>query len=124
MSEMEFWPALQQLQGRAKGSLCGLPGVGDRPEPGQIQMGVTKPVHRSGCRLSTSQMVFHCIESLQGTGIQLLPLLRQTATGREVQLQCLREQDPIGIRCLATRLQIQTAADQSAVIVQRAAQLE
>ena len=124
MSEMEFWPALQQLQGRAKGSLRGLPGVGDRPEPGQIQMGVTKPVHRSGCRLSTSQMVFHCIESLQGTGIQLLPLLRQTATGREVQLQCLREQDPIGIRCLATRLQIQTAADQSAVIVQRAAQLE
>jgi hypothetical protein len=69
-------------------------------------------------------MILHCIQGLQGKGIQLLPLRRQVSTGSEVQLQCLREQDPIWVRRLATRLEIQTAADQSAVIVQRAAELQ
>ena len=45
MGEMELGVALHQIQHRAEGALGRLPGVGHRPQPGQIQVGMTQQMH-------------------------------------------------------------------------------
>ena len=39
---MQLLEALDQIKGRGEGALGRLPGVGHRPEPGQIEMGMAQ----------------------------------------------------------------------------------
>ena len=43
--EMQRWVALHQGEGGFKGAQCRLPGVGHRPEPGQIEVCVPEHMH-------------------------------------------------------------------------------
>ena len=47
VGEVELREALHQGERRFKGAHSGLPGVGHRPQPGQIQMGVAQHLHRA-----------------------------------------------------------------------------
>ena len=53
MSKMQLRAEFHQLQGGAECAFSRLPGVRDRPQPGQVQMGMTDPVHSTcGTRLT------------------------------------------------------------------------
>ena len=45
MAEMQLLEALDQIKGRGEGALGRLPGVGHRPEPGQIEVGMAQHMH-------------------------------------------------------------------------------
>ena len=45
VAEVELWVALHQLQHRGEGALGRLPSVGHRPQPGQVQVGMTQHMH-------------------------------------------------------------------------------
>ena len=47
VAEVKVGEALQQIQGGAEGALGRPPGVGHRPEPGQIEVGMAEHLHRS-----------------------------------------------------------------------------
>ena len=73
MGEVEFWPALHQIQSGSKGALGRLPGVGHRPEPGEIQMGMAQPVNRTLRGRSRSQVMRHRIDGRRFQRIELVP---------------------------------------------------
>ena len=45
VAEVQLGKALQQVEGGAEGALGGPPGVGHRPEPGQIEVGMAQHLH-------------------------------------------------------------------------------
>ena len=124
MGETELRPALHQVKGGSEGSFSRLPRVRDRPEPGQVEMSVAQPVHharRSGRR---GQPLGHGIDSRLFEGIKLLPVIGKLTTGGEMKLQSFRQQDPIRVMVWPPGFPIQRAADQSAVVMQRTAELQ
>ena len=124
MSEAELRPSLHQIQGRPEGALSGLPGVRHRPEPGQIQMGMTQPVHRTRRRSRSRQMLRHRLERCRLQGVELLPVRRQVTPGGVMQRQGFGQQQGVGRRLLGTGFQVEHAADQGTVVMQRTAHLQ
>ena len=73
MGEVEFWPALHQIQSGSKGALGRLRVVGHRPEPGEIQMGMAQPVNRTRRGRSRSQVMRHRVDGRRFQRIELVP---------------------------------------------------
>ena len=53
---MQLLEALDQIKGRGEGALGRLPGVGHRPEPGQIEMGMAQNMKAACRRLAAAQL--------------------------------------------------------------------
>ena len=99
MAEMELREALHQIQRGDEGALGRPPGVGHRPEPGEIEVGMTEHLHRAA-----------------GGGLRLAPLPPQGPQGRQGG-----GQQAIGISRIK-RFEFQPAVDQGAVVVAGTAQ--
>ena len=61
MGEMQFRSTLHQLQGGTEGAFCCLPGIGHRPEPSQIKMGVPDPMQTTSGTGLESEVLPHQI---------------------------------------------------------------
>ena len=124
VGKAHLWPAAHQGKCRAKGAFCGLPGVSNRPKPGQIEMGVTEPMQGTSGRCRLLQVRRHGQMRLCAAGIQVRPTRRQITARSQMQFQRRRDERAIRIGATRLRLQIQVAADQSSIVMQWAAQFQ
>ena len=71
-------------------------------------------------------MQVRCNSSLRfnTAGIQIRPMRWQVSIRRQMQFQGSRQQGALGIRASGLRLQVEMAANQSSVVMQRAAELQ
>ena len=53
---MQLLEALDQIKGRGEGALGRLPGVGHRPEPGQIEVGMAQHMKATCWRFAAAQL--------------------------------------------------------------------
>ena len=53
---MQLLEALDQIKGRGEGALGRLPGVGHRPEPGQIEVGMAQHMKPTCRRFAAAQL--------------------------------------------------------------------
>ena len=100
---MELREALHQIQGGDEGALGRPPGVGHRPEPGEIEMGMAQHLERS---------------TGGGLGVGAAPLPSQGRQGRQGG-----GQQTVGIAGIEG-FEFQPAVDQGAVVVAGTAQIE
>ena len=124
MGETELRPALHQVEGGSECSFSRLPGVRDRPEPGQIEMSVAQPVHRARRSGRRGQLVGDGIDSSRLERIKLLPVSGKVSTGCVMKLQGFRHKDPSRVMGWTPGFPIQRAADQSSVVMQRTTKLQ
>ena len=101
MAEMEGGEALHQGQGRLEGAFGGLPGVGHRPEPSQIEVGVTQHLH------------------YPGTG----PFVQACLPPEARQVRCDGGQQTQRVSGIAG-LQLQAAQGENPVVMERTAQAQ
>ena len=124
VGEVQLGIALQQRQGRAEGADRRLPGVGHRPQPGQVQVGVTEHLEsprwtrHSGLRQQGNEAFrgrwVPGVERFQGCGQRLgLP--------QGLQLKRRGLQHGRGIGGIAG-LQLHLAGHQGPIVVERGAQ--
>ncbi len=102
VGEMKLGKPLQQIEHGSEGALRRLPGVGHRPEPGEIEMGMAQHVEASAGRR-------------QRRLARLLPQPHQLPAGG------IQHPERIG---RIEGLQFETAVDQGSVVVERAAQAQ
>ncbi len=91
VAEAQLRPAFHQRQRRVEGALGRLPGVGYRPQPGQIQVGMTEHPHRAVASAGRQpplgaqglQFRYHRLQQAEGigriAGLQFEPAVDQGA---------------------------------------------
>ena len=124
MAKVQRWGPPHQPQDRAESAFGGLPGVSYRPQPGQIEMGVTEPVQGTSGRCRLLQVRRHGQMRLCTPGIEVRPTRRQITARSQMQFQRRRDERAIRIGSTRLRLQIQVAADQSSIVMEWAAQFQ
>ena len=68
MGEMQFRITIHQLQGGTERAFCGLPGIGHRPEPSQIEMSVPDPMQTTPGVGLKSEVLSHQIHASSESG--------------------------------------------------------
>ena len=87
-------------------------------------MGMTKPMQRPSWRVRLMQMRCNSSLRLNTTGIQIRPMRWQVSIRRQMQFQGRWQQRALRIGACGLRFQVEMTADQSSVVMQRAAELQ
>ena len=121
MGKAQLRKALHECERRAKGAFCRLPRVGHRPEPSQIEVGMTNPMHCTSCSFVLLQKGRDLLRRVTRIRSNRQPLLRQGLKRWQRQIKGLGQKQLLRIRIDGRGFSHHLARDQRAIVMARAA---
>ena len=94
---MQFRGLPHQLQGGTEGPFRRLPGIGHRPQPSQIEMGVSDPMQTTNRSGLESEVLSHQLHGFLGFWMARQPALRHGINICAGQAESLWKQASLGI---------------------------